>query len=821
MANNTLQSLVAWMQDPRNNVMWGWDSIAAMARGKVNDLLLKDYITRFTSGSYLEPMSGEVALVGDAFIEKIHKFILDAPRLAFTNDDLGQSHATLSCSILGGTQLTMKNNVDNWEAYRVIHIDALQGPILTLDLALEKVPGIVLSDGRVMLDLNHSDNFILTFAADHADRRLGGDLFKRLFNKLRPEQRIWTLGEIKRGNNNLMHPQSFKLRTQSNPAASLDPQAASYGDGAILAFIRLEGSQEGGDIPVEYQYLIPDDANKDYSATVLFSAERTFKAALVIGKVTEAIASVFENISFDNVHDASGRLIKATAIRGTLSVEQPWAQAIPFLVLDTVVNAQLFRSGSHLDASGPKPLSVELAGDGRAVLTWTAEAVESIVLTVPYRTSPVLVMQQVVTVDVECIYTFAEERNDLVLIPYLTVTTRMGEITEMPTPPDITLAEVFLIAGVSATFEQRGAEKFESRIRGALQNKLATSVSISSFIRDSIHLNFEEAIVPDVLRAPRDIAVFGRIHGGSQANFIVSPQEHQMVVDSTVTFSVQPPGAEVKWSLERLQGDEQDYGAINDTTGKYYAPEAPSSGLAFTRVRVTATDTSGLHSSALVTIVANPITVNPLIQVCDAGQTVELAAGLPRSGPDSRAAGSPRTEELEWSIKHFVPGESGELKPSALFDGDHCYVAVPKLPGKTYVLDEILVTSTKANASSWVLVRHQPSLLVVKVVKVVKVSKANKDVKLSAVQVQLQASANGNVVSDAVFKVAADGPGSVTEGGLYTAADPSDAKFVLIFASFPHPVFGNMEGHIIVPLPLDEFDEDLALMKGRKVKGQS
>jgi len=38
MTNNTLNSLTEWMKNPDNNVMWGWDSIAAMARGKVNNL---------------------------------------------------------------------------------------------------------------------------------------------------------------------------------------------------------------------------------------------------------------------------------------------------------------------------------------------------------------------------------------------------------------------------------------------------------------------------------------------------------------------------------------------------------------------------------------------------------------------------------------------------------------------------------------------------------------------------------------------------------------------------------------------------------------
>lgn len=63
MANNTLESISAWMKDPLNNVMLGWDSIAVMARQEVNYLLREEYISRFSSNTYLSPISGEVTSV--------------------------------------------------------------------------------------------------------------------------------------------------------------------------------------------------------------------------------------------------------------------------------------------------------------------------------------------------------------------------------------------------------------------------------------------------------------------------------------------------------------------------------------------------------------------------------------------------------------------------------------------------------------------------------------------------------------------------------------------------------------------------------------
>ncbi|WP_164673280.1 hypothetical protein, partial [Pseudomonas viridiflava] len=39
----SLEGLVQWMAKPDSNVMWGWGAICAMARVKINDLLLQEY----------------------------------------------------------------------------------------------------------------------------------------------------------------------------------------------------------------------------------------------------------------------------------------------------------------------------------------------------------------------------------------------------------------------------------------------------------------------------------------------------------------------------------------------------------------------------------------------------------------------------------------------------------------------------------------------------------------------------------------------------------------------------------------------------------
>ncbi|WP_024697893.1 hypothetical protein [Pseudomonas avellanae] len=804
MANNTLESISAWMKEPLNNVMLGWDSIAVMARHEVNYLLREEYISRFSSNTYLSPISGEVTLVGGRSKESMHDFILDAPRLAFSNNDLNKSHASLTCAILGGTQVTMTNNVDTWEAVRVIRIDPLQGPRLTLDLSLDSVPGIVDLDGRVRLDLKESDNFILTFAETIDDQKLGGNFFKEWFKTLPDNKRVWTLAFIGAGNDERMRPQSFKIRTQTNPAASLDRAAPDYGDGAVLVFIRMRGSEEGGDIPVQYRYLIPDDAGKNYSATVLFDSKRLAKVALPVESITDALSALFDDLQFTMEYESAGPVLRAIAERGMLAIPMVERELL-FYFDGELVRALFNRLSYKLWANSFRALTITQRGLDSAALTWTATWVELGALSLPGDWNIPLWMTQDMTVDLRWTYTFAaENNNDLVLIPVLEITSSGANVEINEEPPTIDGKPVDNpllnqeIARLKAEFSTGNLDEHNARIGKELRHTLVPAVSVTSFIHEHIYFDYNRTLVADVLRAPRDIAVFGRINP-LRADFSISPVEHVMVSGSAHKFFVAPAGANVKWAVECLQGSPEDYGAIN-AVGMYYAPTLPGD-TSFNRMRVTATHgASGFVSSALVTVVTSQATLNPLIQVCDVTRTAELTAGEVSRG------------ELLWSLKETASGEGGELRPSVLPDGDHTYIPRrPALRDKTYVLDEIIVTgksNTQAYASAWVLVTQKIPFLTIKLA-------AN----AAAGQVQLQAFANGNLLDPAVFKVnweiGAKATGTISEAGLYSAVQNTTDRFVLIFAWAMHPALGKLEGHIILPLPLARFARELGMMSDK------
>lgn len=60
------------------------------------------------------------------------------------------------------------------------------------------------------------------------------------------------------------------------------------------------------------------------------------------------------------------------------------------------------------------------------------------------------------------------------------------------------------------------------------------------------------------------------------------------------------------------------------------------------------------------------------------------------------------------------------------------------------------------------------------------------------------------------------GPGSISldneNYGLYCADPQSSERFVLIFAKWDTGSIGIVEGHIILPLPMDRFADELELL---------
>ncbi|MBO1542164.1 hypothetical protein [Pseudomonas sp. OA65] len=795
MSGNSLEALLAWMKEDSQMLKWGM--IVALERRKANLLMIQEYIRRFDVGSYLPPIRGEITIVENVYMNVVHDFVMDVPLLSFENANLNDSRAMLTMSVVGGSEFSLKRESFGWKAEMVDEIDPLSGPKLYLDLLLDQVPGNVELNGRVILDLSKSDNFRLTVGQTPEEHRLGGGFFKDLFNTLPADKRIWPLGSIEHGTSDVMRPESFVLRTQSSGAAAHDPRSSEHGNGAILALIRMAGS-DGGNYPEgNYKYLIPDDAGKDYSATVLFdwarlSTELGWQKAL-IDRVkslfaTEDLEYTYRDDQIESVTVKSGSFL----VSGELEHE--------FLVKteDGFAVVTIHRQPSIVPAYSPlTPFTLVFSARG-ATMHWQSESVEIVDIYYKENNSDPVGPYHVegrILYALEAVFELKEVVGlDGVVAPVISPTTYDFYITKSLSEeqldwsrakvvPDFLLDFIALVLTAFLVAVHIAAS--ETRVRLLLFVTLYFSSRFKSLIKSIIKLNFGQAMETVEIRSPRDIAYFGRINP-ARTSFMINPMRPLMQQGDTQQFSTDPPiDTGLLWSVENLPNDTGDPGAIS-ATGLYEAPQAIMG--RFKRVRVTATaPNSDYHSSALVTVLVHDLSVHPLIQVCDFSATVELTAG------------SLKHEELTWSIKNPVENESGEVRPSKKPEGDHTYHPGPPVDGKTYVLDEIEVKNSRTNTtrSAHVLVLHRASGLPVKIL----------NIDLVQGQVQLEAYINGNLV-DAEWSLPMGGPGSIDSMGLYRASPSATERFVLIFAVVDAgPPYGKFEGHLILPLPLVEFPE--------------
>lgn len=783
MSNNSLASLLAWMKD--NTRMLGWGLVVALERKKTNLILLQEYIKRFNESSYLPPIRGDVEIVAGRRMEVIHDYVMDVPVLSFENADLNDSKAMLTMAVAGGSQLTMEKESVGWKVYKLDDIDPLQGPKLHLDLLLNEVPGNVDVDGRVKLDLSKSDNFRLTFAESQHEQRMGGDFFKDLFNRLSDEERIYTLGKIERGTNELMRPESFELRTQaSSAAAARDPKSYEYGDGGILALVKMAG-RRGGAFPGEnFKYLIPSDSGKDYSATVLFDHK-----PVAIGVMLGVVADFFrlsQADGFDYIFSEDGSIVSVKPRSGELVVPAIDEKVVVF-VSDMMYEIALKVNEFAFSVVSPNEFVVEASENG-VLIRWKSSVRSRCNLS---NLSPGYYFPDVsaildAVVELLVRYEFVDGEDGALLRQVDYSLDGIADLVEMEYDGELNrFITNYIIAYIKREYLEKvvGDRIFEAF--GAVFN---TDVLIEPFIDEVINLNFGQAIQRNEIHAPHDIGFFGRINP-AQTSFVINPMQPLMKQGGSQQFATVPVVAGVDWKVENLVEGPGSPGTISDS-GLYQAPPASAIKGRFTRVRVTATTPdTGYHSSALVKVLLNELTVNPLIQVCDVGATVELAAGS--LGGDS----------LQWSIKNPVSGESGEVRPSVKEGGDHTYHHGPVVANKTYVLDEIEVKNTRTNEtrSVHVLALQKAPMIAVKC-----------SADIAQGKVQLEAVVNG-LTPPAEWSLPLGGPGSISQTGLYQVPQAATERYVVIFAQVDGGLIGKLEGHLILPLPLVEFPQVLGL----------
>ncbi|SFW92770.1 hypothetical protein, partial [Pseudomonas sp. NFACC16-2] len=799
----TLAELLSWMKD--QDRMSKWDAIVAMERNKTNLLLIQNYIDKFSLGSYIPSITGAIATGGSGgnFREYIQEFVMDVPRLHYEDTGLDNSKANLRMAVVAGRQVSIEKDVTVWHVTRILDYDPLDGPSLFLDLLLPEVSGEIADNGNIRLDLSKSDNFRLTFAETQTEQELAGRVFKALFNRLNDEQRVWTLGTIKRGINPMMQPRSFGLRTQ---------QGSQEGEGAMLAFVRMEGRHEG-DFPGSnsgFRYLIPNDAGRDYSATVLVGRGR-----VVIAELVRSLAETIDHDDFNYVFDDDNGDIVVTAKGGGITV--PGGTFNHRLEMMTTFLGPIW---ADLEVSHPEfllaareRLKVELHGQQisvRWLCTGTVRASMNVVATnfeglqglIDQYPSRNLGYNLIVTAYYQLIDDGAG--GTLKRISYDVESNvepesgvdifKFGDDVKRKLSLTDPIAEIvfglFILLGllmlqIAEILLNLLAMDASGMIAGAIKDQFPTGGAVMGFIEENLELNYGETIQMLNLQSPHDVGLFGRINPAQTTFAITTPEPRIAAGGPHYAFEVFPARPGLKWAVEHLRRLAVGVGTIDEDTGVYTPPAVHQVQGRFTRVRVTATDpVTQFSSSALVTVVRSRLTINPLIQICDKDERVPLKLGYLKDDEDSPAP--------TVVINNPVPGESGSIESN---NGVYTYVSNKEVvEGKTYVMDELVATYKGYTASVYMVVTQTTPAITIQAPGSLE----------GLTEVALRAIANNRDITEHVeWSIEFNGPGSwhSETPGVYKVDEMAPQAFVFIRASWDSVVIGVLEGHLLLALP--------------------
>ena len=779
MSNNSLDDMYKWLDvEPRTR---GWNAILAYDRTKTNTVLLQEYINRFSTDNYLRPIT---ELLADnqtpTHREYLVNYVMDAPRLSFTNSGLENSKARTRQSVMGGTHMAFERPVGApaWSVTKVALWMPIDGPTLEYDIDLKVTQGAVGRQGTVSLNIAEGLNYRMTYAETEHLAKFTGERLKAYFNKLPEAQKNFVLNEITIDQSHLLKPVRFVVRTHNKQGSGAALAANETEDeGAVLLFVTMEGQSDGA-LPArnsDLKYLLPDGI----SATLLLGHKFFYDILVVQGLNRVANLS---GLQYDIVLQPGNQIIQQINVRGgSRDGGLLYIKTIEGVSYSSVIKAFMPGNGASDIMRGSKFMKPGQSS-GLVLVYWKTEG-----------QSPNLNVQEVsypVPTRWESMGNFTisadPQSMDLVI---------SGEIGGGV--PTVDLSSVPMPAAHREIMQREFKAWVDDFLTKAMLEFATPVRDINVLMLNSLLFRGKNRVQPKATYFSHDLAIFGHV-GPTLTAFTLNDLEPVIGRGDTFQFSTIPAMSNVTWKVENIPGSDGQPGTIN-SSGRYTAPNAGQFAGDYTRVRVTAT-AGGSSSSALVNVLRYDIAINPLVQVVGAGDS----AGREVS------AGALNGDALVWSVAD--PSTGATVMPSVKEGGDHTYYPGPRSDDRNLVfsVDQIIVTNphTKKTERSAVLVLHKVPNLTVSIVP---------GSGGPANQVRLQASIDDWVADpekeDMSWAVIA-GSGQVDpKTGVFTIDAMGAHKFAVITAHIPDDR-GRApdDGFIILPIPLFSVPEAIRML---------
>lgn len=775
--------LLEWMElEPRT---FGWDALVIYDQSQTNRLLIQEYINRYETGQYFEPITQSQEIVPGSHWEYLGNAVLDAPRLSFENSSFAGSKATLTMQLVSGVHFSVARNPNEEKRVTSIHAySPLQGSKLCAEFMLNETDGSVKDDGRVLINLAHGLDFRMVHGTSARLQTDLGEFFHLVFKGLDPDQQVFVLNEIvPYDDDDYFKPDEFRIRTMPDPEAA-NRRSDRYGKGSVMVFITSEGSPVPGlpDAAVDWRYVLPEDN----TASVLVSD--AFMLRNLMGEAIRNSAYVddpdlgrpeMEYVSVDGGSETYLRVVKGRFCPPAQVVEDA-----AFAGRRTTLQVRLPLSSD--DAQGRATFEIANA-KRRSTVRWSGQS---------GATTCTAWLEQI---DEQGKVLRAEIRaNWACILPF----------------GFIVVADE-LIFGGGDQFEWNFEDtvlSIDTGFRGSEQDMLrivaegrqaicyAFMKEIARYVDriDAFRVNgilFRSGGVFSLLTylTPRDVMMLGYL-AASEATFLIDPVESVLQAGHDLTLQVPFPSydwGEVEWEVKPVAGYDGELGSIvaEGFSAFYTAPPASSFPGVSTVVRITA---SGFFytASALVRVVKTSVHVNPLVSVAPPAGTVTKIA-----------AGTVSGREVTWTIKSATGATLTDVPPDDLAEfeqGDRFYVPGSEPTEEAYTVDEVTATNETrdSSATSFIVVPHIKLMGTVQIVD---------NPALPPEQVQFELVTNGGGLPGVTWTVLAGG-GSIDAEGLYTVDPESPYPFAVVSGYIDGGGFGVFTNFLILPVPLVDLD---------------
>ncbi|KFE44879.1 hypothetical protein [Pseudomonas syringae] len=610
---NSKEYLLQTMKGRANTL--GWGAIVSFNRTKVNHLLAQQHIARFTTESFLPAIRGKISLEGNETVE-LSGLILSEPRLSFENASLSDAMARLHMDIVGGTVTHLDEPPGSpSRAISSFNISEQHGYWLEADIELRKVVGTINKKSEVVLNLSEATEFTSNLIESGISETLIGNFFQTQFDALPVEQQIYSLGILDLNEDDLLAPKDFYILTQAAPGGK-DIKADTYGDGAVVLFVRTKNNLYNGILPEDdsgMPFFIPDDKipgedRSMYSGSLLLSRQAMFHWYIAPYISTH----IGRGLSFE-VKDDSGVIgdYLLVAKSGSYDVEP----------MDIHYDAGSFHyhfKKDDLAISFATQLSLSLTNDYRLTIIWKGAQDEVFefwndVTGWPDDHENVGVK---LTFNMELVFDNILDSNENILRFIKSTDSIINFEASINFAP---------IGGAPEELRNRARQKL-SEIMNSIEI-LFESIDIPEINFFAInHLLFPEnnALIMKEAYLPGDLALFGEIDPGL-SSFSLKPLYTTVQTGAVLQFEIvelryRARAADITWDVRDIDGARSKGDITQD--GVYTAPSLGQLEDKATRNIVTASYTDPdtqqeVTASAMVVIVASSMAMAPAMHAID------------------------------------------------------------------------------------------------------------------------------------------------------------------------------------------------------------